>query len=66
MTQYEQFIAMLKSAGVKFEEIDWLDKDNHDIDVTIRGGDTEETWFTFNRNTGELIEVCPMSSHYSE
>ena len=60
MTQLEQLVAMLDSSVTYYTR----DDDDAETCITIPGGDTEETCFTFLHGT--LVKVDVASWHYSD
>lgn len=65
MTQYEQFIAIMQSAGTRWTETPGVTSGVDTRDVSITSG-SEETWFSFSKATGECVDIEVTSSHYSD
>ena len=64
-TQVEQFIAIMQSAGARWDETPGNENGVPTREITIRNG-SQETWFTFNTETGECMGIYVTSYHYSD
>ena len=65
MKQIEQFRAIMVSANRHYEEMDGTTNGTPTRDIVMTEG-SEETWFCFNVETGECVEVIVTSNHYSD